>query len=136
MPGQGLLPINLGAMALSDKIAYYDVEGVTNDVDNAPASDRRSAKRCHDSAQPRTDDLRQDCGRSFQSDAAPRARVRNADHGAVRRCQVDHAADGCGAQNGGTDTETVDKGTDVDGPALVWAAVRRWMEQVDPSYMT
>jgi hypothetical protein len=36
----------------------------------------------------------------------------------------------------GQTTETVDKGTDVDGPALVWAAVRRWMEQVDPSYMT
>ena len=22
-----------------------------------------------------------------------------------------------------------------DGPAMLWAAVRRWMEQIDPSYM-
>jgi hypothetical protein len=35
----------------------------------------------------------------------------------------------------GQSTQTVDKGTDVDGPAMVWAAVRRWMEQIDPSYM-
>jgi hypothetical protein len=28
------------------------------------------------------------------------------------------------------------KGATADGPAMLWAAVRRWMEQVDPSYMT
>lgn len=30
----------------------------------------------------------------------------------------------------GQTTQTVDKGADVDGPAMVWAAVRRWMEQM------
>jgi len=41
----------------------------------------------------------------------------------------------------GQSTMTMDqnadaKGTEADGPAMLWAAVRRWMEQVDPSYMT
>jgi len=36
----------------------------------------------------------------------------------------------------GQGTQTVDKSADeVDGPAIVWAAVRRWMEQIDPSFM-
>ena len=32
---QGLLPINLGAMHLHDKIAYYDCEGVTNEAEES-----------------------------------------------------------------------------------------------------
>ncbi len=33
-------------------------------------------------------------------------------------------------------TQIVHKEKDTgDGPAMLWAAVRRWMEQIDPSYM-
>jgi ribulose-5-phosphate 4-epimerase/fuculose-1-phosphate aldolase len=28
------------------------------------------------------------------------------------------------------------KGVETDGPSMLWAAVRRWMAQVDSSYMT
>ena len=28
------------------------------------------------------------------------------------------------------------KGAQADGPSMLWAAVSRWMAQVDPSYMT
>jgi hypothetical protein len=36
----------------------------------------------------------------------------------------------------GQTTMTVDQGVDVDGPGMVWAAVRRLMDQLDPSYAT
>jgi hypothetical protein len=32
------------------------------------------------------------------------------------------------------DAEAV--GEKADGPAMLWAAVRRWMAQIDPSYMS
>ena len=36
----------------------------------------------------------------------------------------------------GQTTRLVDKGADqTDGPGILWAAVRRWMTQLDPSYM-
>ena len=45
------------------------------------------------------------------------------------------------AKTGGQTTMTMDQnaeavGAKADGAALLWAAVRRWMAKVDPSYMT
>jgi ribulose-5-phosphate 4-epimerase/fuculose-1-phosphate aldolase len=44
-------------------------------------------------------------------------------------------------KTGGQTTMTMDqnaeaKGAAADGPAMLWAAVRRWMAKVDSSYMT
>ena len=44
-------------------------------------------------------------------------------------------------KTGGQTTMTMDQNADAngekaDGPAMLWAAVRRWMAQVDPSYAT
>jgi hypothetical protein len=41
----------------------------------------------------------------------------------------------------GDATMTMDQNADAlgekaDGPAMTWAAVRRWMAQIDPGYMT
>ena len=37
---------------------------------------------------------------------------------------------------GGQSTQTVETGAEpVDGPAIMWASVRRWMEQEDPSFL-
>ncbi len=133
---QGLLPINLGAMALSDKIAYYDVEGVTNDVDE-----------CARIAQALGDKnvliLRNHglltCGRTAgeafnlmrRLELACETQIMAQSGGVKLRMPPQNVV----SKTAGQTTQTVDKGTDVDGPAMVWAAVRRWMEQIDPSYM-
>jgi hypothetical protein len=45
------------------------------------------------------------------------------------------------SKTGGQTTMTMDQSADAigekaDGPAMLWAAVHRWMAKVDPSYMT
>ena len=86
---QGLLPLNLESMAMSDKIAYYDVEGMANDVDE-----------CAHIAQARGDKkimILRNHGLMTQA----RAGVGNADHGAVRRRQAAHSAPGSDPQDRG-----------------------------------
>ena len=134
---QGLLPINLGAMGLFDKIAYYYVEGVTNDVDEC-------ARIGQALGQKNVLILR---NHGLMTCGATAGEAFNLMRRLELACETQIMAQSGGAKlimppmdvvrkTAGQTTETVDKGTDVDGPAMVWAAVRRWMEQVDASYMT
>src|SRR6185436_14131004 len=123
---QGLLPINLGAMALADKIAYYDVEGVTNDVDEctrlgqALGNKNVMILRNHGLLT---------CGKTAGEAFNLMRRLELA-------CETQIMAQSGGVKlhmppqqvvnkTAGQTTMTMDKGTDVDGPAMVWAAVRR-----------
>lgn len=134
---QGLLPINLGSMGLYDKIAYYDVEGVTNDVEEC---DRLAAALGNKNVMILRNHGLLTCGPSA-------AHAFNLMRRLELACETQIMAQSGGAalrmppmdvvrKTTGQSTMTMDKGTDVDGPGMVWAAVRRWMEQVDPSYMT
>jgi ribulose-5-phosphate 4-epimerase/fuculose-1-phosphate aldolase len=134
---QGLLPINLGSMGLYDKIAYYDVEGVTNDVDEC----EHIAKALGDK------DVMILRNHGLLTCGPTAAHAFNLMRRLEVACETQIMAQSGGvalrmppmnvvAKTGGQTTMTMDKGTDVDGPAMVWAAVRRWMEQIDPSYMT
>ena len=139
---QGLLPINLGSMGLHDKIAYYDCQGVTNEADEceqiaAALGDKNVLiLRNHGLLT---------CGATAAEAFALMRRLETA-------CEVQIMAQAGGAElimppmdvvgkTGGQTTMTMDqdadaKGEKADGPAMLWAAVRRWLAKVDPSYMT
>ncbi len=135
---QGLLPINLGAMHLYDKIAYYDVEGVTNDAEEsehiAQALGTKNVMilRNHGLLT---------CGPTMGHAFHLMRRLEMS-------CETQVMAQSGGAKliyppmdvvrkTAAQTTQLVQKKeTDTaDGPALMWAAARRWMEQIDPSYL-
>jgi ribulose-5-phosphate 4-epimerase/fuculose-1-phosphate aldolase len=96
---QGLLPINLGAMHLFDKIAYYDVEGVTNDAEESAHIAQALGNKNVMILQSRPLDLRPDHGARVPPDAPARDVVRDAGDGAVGRRETDLPADGRRAQD-------------------------------------
>jgi ribulose-5-phosphate 4-epimerase/fuculose-1-phosphate aldolase len=135
---QGLLPINLGAMHLHDKIAYYDVKGTTNDTEEsdeiAQALGTRNVMilRNHGLLT---------CGPTMGHAFHLMRRLESS-------CETQLMAQAGGAKlifppmdvvkrTSKQTTQLVQK-KDIDtsdGPAMLWAAVRRWMEQIDPSYL-
>ena len=135
---QGLLPINLGAMHLYDKIAYYDVEGVTNDAEE-------SAHIAQALGDKNVMILRNHglltCGPTMGHAFHLMRRLEMS-------CETQVMAQSGGAKlifppldivrkTAAQTTQLVQKKEKdtADGPALLWAAARRWMEQIDPSYM-
>ncbi len=135
---QGLLPINLGAMHLYDKIAYYDVEGVTNDAEEsehiAKALGTRNVLilRNHGLLT---------CGPTMGHAFHLMRRLEMS-------CETQVMAQSGGAKliyppmdvvrkTASQTTQLVQKKEKdtADGPAILWAAARRWMEQIDPGYM-
>jgi len=134
---QGLLPINLGAMYLNDKIAYHDVEGITLDTDESERLARSLGNR--DVLILRNHGLLT-CGPTMGHAFNLMRRLESA-------CETQVLAQSGGAElimppmhvvkkTASQDTRTVDKGAaETDGPAVLWAAVRRWMEQTDPSFL-
>ena len=134
---QGLLPINLGAMYLSDKIAYHDVEGVTLETDECE-------RLAHSLGDRNVMILRNHglltCGPTMGHAFSLMRRLENA-------CETQVLAQSGGAalrvppvevvrKTAGQSTRTVDQSSaQTDGPGMLWAAVRRWMAQVDPSFM-
>ncbi len=139
---QGLLPINLGSMGLYDKIAYYDCQGVTNEADEceqiAAALGKKNVLilRNHGLLT---------CGATAGEAFNLMRRLETA-------CEIQVMAQSGGAKlsmppmnvvakTTGQVTMTMDqeaeaKGAQADGPAMLWAAVRRWMAKVDASYMS
>ena len=134
---QGLLPINLGAMNLHDKIAYYDVEGVTNDQEE---SDHSAAALGNKKVMILRNHGLLTCGASMGEAFNLMRRLEMA-------CETQVLA-----QSGGTALifppmevvrKTASQTTQIvktetsgaEGPAILWAAVRRWMEQIDPSFL-
>ncbi len=133
---QGLLPIDLGSMGLYDKIAYYDVEGVTNDVAEC---DRLAAALGNKNVMILRNHGLLTCGptaaRAFdlmrRIELACETQIMAQSGGvALRMPPMDVVR-----KTTGQSTMTMDKDTDIDGPGMVWAAVRRWMAQIDPNYM-
>lgn len=134
---QGLLPISLGAMHLSDKIAYYDVEGVTDD---AAESDRIAQALGTKNVMILRNHGLLTCGKNMANAFNLMRRLESA-------CESQVLAQAGGAKllmppmdvvrkTAGQTTKRADKGADAfDGPEILWAAVRRWMAQIDPSYM-
>jgi ribulose-5-phosphate 4-epimerase/fuculose-1-phosphate aldolase len=134
---QGLLPINLGAMHLSDKIAYHDVEGVTLDTDE---STRIAQSLGNKNVMILRNHGLLTCGPTMGHAFNLMRRLENA-------CETQVLAQSAGValrmppmdvihKTAAQSTRTVDKGSDqTDGPGILWAAVRRWMTQLDPSYM-
>ncbi|MES2563059.1 MAG: class II aldolase/adducin family protein [Pseudomonadota bacterium] len=134
---QGLLPINLGAMGLYDKIAYYDVEGVTNDTDEC--------KRIAQALGNKNVMILRNHG--LLTCGATAGHAFNLMRRLELACETQIMAQSGGAKliypsmdvvrkTSGQTTMTVDQGVDVDGPGMMWAAVRRLMDQLDPSYAT
>ena len=135
---QGLLPINLGAMHLHDKIAYYDVQGVTNDTEESDEIAKALGNK--NVAILRNHGLLT-CGPTMGHAFHLMRRLESA-------CETQVMAQAGGAElifppmdvirkTSKQTTQIVQK-KDIDtsdGPAMLWAAVRRWMEQIDPSYM-
>ena len=134
---QGLLPINLGAMNLHDKIAYYDVEGVTNDQEE---SDHIAAALGNKKVMILRNHGLLTCGASMGEAFNLMRRLEMA-------CETQVLA-----QSGGTALifppmevvrKTASQTTQIvktetsgaEGPAILWVAVRRWMEQIDPSFL-
>jgi ribulose-5-phosphate 4-epimerase/fuculose-1-phosphate aldolase len=135
---QGLLPINLGSMGLNDKIAYYDVQGVTNDAEESEEIARALGNK--NVAILRNHGLLT-CGPTMGHAFNLMRRLENA-------CEIQVLAQAGGAEliyppmdvvtrTTQQTTQIVQKKTidTSDGPTLLWAAVRRWMAQVDPGYM-
>lgn len=135
---QGLLPINLGAMALSDKIAYYDVEGVTNDAEEC---ERLGAALGAKNVMILRNHGLLTCGPTMGHAFNLMRRIEMA-------CETQVMAQAGGAELVYPPMDVVKKTTQQvtqivqkdeknadDGPKILWAAVRRWMMQVDPSYM-
>lgn len=134
---QGLLPINLGSMNLSDKIAYHDVEGVTLDTDESARIARSLADK---SVMILRNHGLLTCGPTMGHAFNLMRRLEMA-------CEVQVLAQSGGAKlimppmdvvrkTAGQSTRLVDKGAEAtDAPGILWAAVRRWMEQFDPSFM-
>jgi ribulose-5-phosphate 4-epimerase/fuculose-1-phosphate aldolase len=135
---QGLLPINLGAMHLYDKIAYYDVEGVTNDAEeSAHIAQALGTKnvlilRNHGLLT---------CGPTMGHAFHLMRRLEMS-------CETQVLAQSGGAKlifppmdvvrkTGAQTTQLVQKKEKdtSDGPAIMWAAVHRWMEQIDRGYL-
>jgi ribulose-5-phosphate 4-epimerase/fuculose-1-phosphate aldolase len=139
---QGLLPINLLSMGLFDKIAYYDCEGVTNDADEC---ERIAAALGDKNVLILRNHGLLTCGPTAAKAFDLMRRIESA-------CEVQIMAQSGGAElimppmnvvdkTGGQSTMTMDQNADAvgektDGPAMLWAAVRRWMAQIDPGYAT
>lgn len=134
---QGLLPINLGAMNLSDKIAYHDVEGVTLDTDES--------QRIAESLGTKNVMILRNhglltCGPTMGHAFNLMRRLEMA-------CEIQVLAQSGGAELIMPPNEVIQKTTaqttqivhqeanPTDGPTILWTAVRRWMAQIDPSYM-
>ena len=135
---QGLLPINLGAMHLYDKIAYYDVQGVTNDAEE---SDQIAAALGAKNVMILRNHGLLTCGPTMGHAFHLMRRLEMS-------CETQVLAQAGGAKlifppmevvrkTTAQTTQIVNKkDTDTsDGPAMLWAAVRRWMEQIDPGYL-
>jgi ribulose-5-phosphate 4-epimerase/fuculose-1-phosphate aldolase len=135
---QGLLPINLGSMNLYDKIAYYDCQGVTNESDESDDIARALGNK--NVAILRNHGLLT-CGSTMGEAFNLMRRLEMA-------CETQVMAQAGGAELIFPPMEVVRKTTQQvtqivqkaelnqsDGPAFLWKAVRRWMAQIDPSYM-
>ena len=135
---QGLLPINLGSMGLYDKIAYYDVEGVTNDAEESEHIAQALGNK--NVAILRNHGLLT-CGPSMGHAFNLMRRLEMA-------CETQVLAQAGGTElifppmdvvkkTGQQTTQIVQKKEidASDGPSILWQAVRRWMTQVDPGYM-
>ena len=135
---QGLLPINLGAMHLHDKIAYYDVQGVTNDAEESEEIAKSLGNK--NVAILRNHGLLT-CGPTMGHAFHLMRRIESA-------CETQVMAQAGGAeliyppmdvvQRTSQQTTQIVQQKEInsaDGPALLWGAVRRWMVQLDPSYM-
>jgi ribulose-5-phosphate 4-epimerase/fuculose-1-phosphate aldolase len=134
---QGLLPITLGAMNLSNKLAYYDVEGATLDADESERIAKALGNK--DVMILRNHGLLTvgpSMGHAFnlmrRLESACESQVLAQAGGAKLTMPPAHVVEKTANQS----TKLVDKGAaQTDGPGILWAAVRRWMTQIDPSYM-
>ena len=135
---QGLLAINLGSMGLQDKIAYYDCQGVTNEAEESDDIARALGNK--NVAILRNHGLLT-CGPTMGHAFNHMRRLEMA-------CETQVLAQASGAELIYPPMDVVQKTTQQmtqivqkeeknadDGPQILWAAVRRWMTQVDPSYL-
>ena len=135
---QGLLPINLGSMGLNDKIAYYDCQGVTNEANESDDIARALGNK--NVAILRNHGLLT-CGPTMGHAFNHMRRLEMA-------CETQVMAQAGGVELIFPPMNVVQKTTQQmtqivqkeeknadDGPAILWAAVRRWMTQLDPGYM-
>lgn len=131
---EGLLPINLTAMVFTDRIAYYDVQGITDD-----ASEREDIVRAL--GDKRVMIMRNHglltCGHTVAHAFAEMRALEDA-------CNVQVMALSGGVPLSYPPMDVArksamqhDKNSRGDSGAAViqWAAVRRWMAQIDPGYM-
>jgi ribulose-5-phosphate 4-epimerase/fuculose-1-phosphate aldolase len=134
---QGLLPINLESMQMSDKIAYYDVEGMANSVDECEHI-------AHALGDKKIMILR---NHGLMTCGATAGEAFNLMRKLEQSCETQVMAQSGGAKlrmppknvvqrTAGQTTQTMDEGPAVDMSGMMWAAVRRWMDRIDPSYAT
>ena len=133
----GLLPINLGSMGLSNSIAYHDVEGISLERDE---SDRIAA----DLGDRQVMILRNHgllvCGRTVAEAFALLFSLE-------RCCQIQIAAQSGGARLIQPPAAVVERtaqqytrrlrqndASNDGGHAIQWAAMRRWMQQESPGF--
>jgi len=123
---------------LHDKIAYYDVQGVTNDTEE---SDQIAAALGNKNVAILRNHGLLTCGPTMGHAFHLMRRIESA-------CETQVMAQAGGAElifppmdvirKTATQTTQIVKKDNIDtsdGPALLWAAVRRWMAQIDPGYM-
>jgi len=134
---QGLLPINLSSMNLSNKLAYYDVEGATLDTDE---SQRIAAALGDKEVMILRNHGLLTCGPTMAHAFNHMRRLESACESQVLAqaggCELNmppaHVVNKTAHQKGGV----VNAGPGESGTSdILWAAVRRWMTQLDPSYM-
>lgn len=140
---EGLLPMNLNSMVFDGRISYHDCEGITIDpgecdriAGSLGATNKLLILRNHGLLT---------CGETIGEAFSNLYNLELA-------CQMQLAAQSSGAKlrlpskevvantkalrDGGTDGKTrgADKGRVAEQNAILWAAMRRWMDDIDPSY--
>ena len=131
---EGLLPLTQTAMVIRDEIAYHDYEGIAVDLDERERHRRRSRRQERDDLpQPRHARARRDGRRGVPQDLLPRARLRGAGQGALRRRgQSQQPAPGRARSR-----RRAGQGQPQDGRQLLaWPALLRKAYRLDPGFAT
>jgi ribulose-5-phosphate 4-epimerase/fuculose-1-phosphate aldolase len=134
---QGLLPMNLNSMVFDGRIAYHDCEGITIDVAEC---DRIAASLGTKDVMILRNHGLLTCGDTV---GAAFANLYNLE----LACQMQLAAQSSGAKlrlppaavientkKLRFGAEQKDKGRVAEQNAILWAAMRRWMDDIDPGY--
>jgi ribulose-5-phosphate 4-epimerase/fuculose-1-phosphate aldolase len=128
---EGLLPLDLTSMLFTRRIAYHDFEGITTDRDECQ---RIAADLGDKNVMILRNHGLLTCGATVADAFQEMYQLEQA-------CKVQLAAQSSGARLNFAPAEVAQKTADRTATMsrlndLQWAAMRRWMEETDPSFMT